>query len=60
MNDPWAHLGKQSRFADIVATDYRTGPSMHGPVRRYNVYRNQLSGGCRSFEEFEERSVLRR
>lgn len=43
-NNPWNYLGKLSRFAGVVATDYSTGPSMPDPVRRYNVYRNQLTG----------------
>lgn len=43
-NDPWHYLGKLGRFAGIVATDYSTGPGIPDPVRRYNVYRNQLTG----------------
>ncbi len=43
-NKPWNYLGKLSRFAGIVATDYSTGPGIPDPVRRYNVYRNQLTG----------------
>lgn len=43
-NDPWRYLGKLQRFAGVVATDYSTGPGIPDPVRRYNVYRNQLTG----------------
>lgn len=43
-NNPWNYLAKLCRFAGVVATDYSTGPSMPDPVRRYNVYRNQLTG----------------
>lgn len=43
-NNPWRYLERLSRFAGVVATDYSTGPSMPDPVRRYNVYRNQLTG----------------
>jgi len=43
-NDPWRYLGKLSRFAGVVATDFSTGPGIPDPVRRYNVYRNQLTG----------------
>lgn len=43
-NDPWRYLDKLSRFAGVVATDYSTGPDIPDPVRRYNVYRNQLTG----------------
>lgn len=43
-NNPWNYLDKLGRFAGVVATDYSTGPSMPDPVRRYNVYRNQLTG----------------
>ena len=43
-NNPWRYLDKLSRFAGVVATDYSTGPGIPDPVRRYNVYRNQLTG----------------
>lgn len=43
-NNPWGYMGKLARFAGFVATDYSTGPGIPDPVRRYNVYRNQLTG----------------
>ena len=43
-NNPWRYMAKLSRFAGVVATDYSTGPGIPDPVRRYNVYRNQLTG----------------
>ncbi len=43
-NNPWGYMEKLERFAGLVATDYSTGPDIPDPVRRYNVYRNQLTG----------------
>lgn len=43
-NNPWDYLDRLGRYAGIVATDYSTGPGIPDPVRRYNVYRNQLTG----------------
>lgn len=43
-NRPWKYMDKLIRFAGVVATDYSTGPGIPDPVRRYNVYRNQLTG----------------
>lgn len=43
-NNPWRYMRKLSRFAGVVATDFSTGPGIPDPVRRYNVYRNQLTG----------------
>lgn len=43
-NNPWKYLKKLSKFAGFVATDYSTGPNIPDPVRRFNVYRNQLIG----------------
>lgn len=43
-NNPFRYLGKLSKFEGFVATDFSTGPDIPDPVRRYNVYRNQLTG----------------
>jgi hypothetical protein len=43
-NNPWRYMKKLSHFAGFIATDYSTGPGIPDPVRRYNVYRNQLTG----------------
>lgn len=43
-NNPWAYLSKLSKYAGFIATDFSTGPSICDPVRRHNVYRNQLTG----------------
>ena len=43
-NNPWHYMNRLSKFAGFIATDYSTGPGIPDPVRRYNVYRNQLTG----------------
>lgn len=43
-NNPWNYLDRLGRFAGVVATDYSTSPGIPDAVRRYNVYRNQLTG----------------
>lgn len=43
-NHPWSYLPRLSKFAGFIATDYSTGTGIPDPVRRYNVYRNQLTG----------------
>lgn len=43
-NNPWKYLNKLSRYAGVIAPDFSTGPSIPDPIRRYNVYRNQLVG----------------
>lgn len=43
-NNPWKYLNKLSKYAGFIAPDYSTGPSIPDPIRRYNVYRNQLVG----------------
>lgn len=42
--NPWRYVDRLFRFAGVVSTDYSTGPGIPDPVRRYNVYRNQLTG----------------
>ncbi len=43
-NNPWNYMRKLSLFAGVVSTDFSTGPGIPDPVRRYNAYRNQLTG----------------
>lgn len=43
-NNPWKYLNKLIGFGGAIAPDFSTGPGIPDPVRRYNVYRNQLVG----------------
>ncbi|MFC0265704.1 DUF4417 domain-containing protein [Alloscardovia macacae] len=43
-NSPWRYLPRLSKFSGFIATDYSTGTDLPDPIRRWNVYRNQLTG----------------